>query len=250
MGRVRRPFCSDIAQAAFWALGYEFEEHFPTPQDLHWRLAPMWQAAVERWALPESNLFEPHRIRAMQCCPSSLVWSSGFRRSQAKPSKSRCCHQRWLCPFCYGREIVQFLRPFQHGTFDVTWSRTRTSDCVESLWDVEQYSRKLQARHGAVATWRTVCPDSDGYLTRAVWIHPGSNERLSFMPTRVRLANAFAYPLTLLTAHADLIYQYTQFTASHRGRSVSGAYRQRKKDPHATADRHHHPNSATKPTSG
>lgn len=220
---ARRPFNSSVSQVAVWALQELAPEQFTKPNDLHWMILRDWRTATGCWYGEESDYWTNSQWRLMEGCDTSLLWSPRLVSIGGRRPRARFCRQRWLCPFCYGRELVAFLRPFSGRNFQFHSSELMEPSSTTIWARFQAESTQLNRAHGAVATWRYAYPASDIWVGRATWLYPGSS---TFSQLGSRLAQSLAYPYGVLSMTLRQLSPYLTFMKSHRGREVIGEYRE------------------------
>jgi len=225
---ARRPFNSPVSRIAAWALQDLAPDQYAGRQEIHWMVAKQWRTAVDNWYREAPNFWGDGRWNLMKCCNTSLFWTPRLVSSKGHKPRAKFCCQRWLCPFCYSREIVKFLQPFATRKFQV-YSDMLTGLSAESVWSqFAGISDTLKHEHGALASWRYVykLALTGMWVGRGAWLFPGRN---SIIDLESVLIEALAYPYPILTDTLEYLTPYLTFMAKHRGREVSGYYRTVKK---------------------
>lgn len=234
---IKRAFGSVPAQISAMALRILRPEWCLEPVSLHHEIVALWQSALTFW---ESELREPDppptpwpegRWARMRRCHSSLVWTPSLVRTSKRKVSARFCGVKWLCPFCYGREIVKFLRPFEHRRFSICSEVEWTEDPAAVWSKCESLNATMTARHGALANWRYVGLPSTVTGTpivpvRTVWLYPGGGTLVDQMG---ELAEALAYPIGILESSLYHVIPFLDFMKTRRGRIWTGHYRNSKK---------------------
>ena len=181
------------------------------------------------WYVQDKHLF-PNWSK-LHGCPSSLLWGPHVARRNNGSTVARFCWHRWICPFCYGRELARFLVPFESLRFTLR-AQIFAEEASDAWHTAELRSLSFRRRFGGVATWRYIVPTMrmmrlDGpsrptWLLNATWLYPGE---LTFAQQEGYLMEAFAYPIGLLDSTADAIKLFCEFMHTHKGRSKAGCYR-------------------------
>lgn len=227
---AKRPFGSVAAQISREALWWNERQNWPSElAAANRKLAYQWQKSLTAWAYEAPEAFTPSAWGLMRQCASSVYWSPALVSKEGKPPRARFCYQRWLCPFCYGREIVKFLRPFEnerihvHGYQVGCWS-------FEEAWAIsESQTKEFLSRHGAVACWRQVLASAMPFTSEirsynlwAVWIMPGFGSLDSYAN---KLIESLAYPvLTLDDFPWWTVKPAADWMRTHKGRVWAGKY--------------------------
>ncbi len=200
---AKRPFNSPAADVAAWALQELAPEQFSVRKQTHWMVLRDWHAAVAGWKCEHPDFWLPNRWDLMRSCDSSLLWTPRLVAATGCQPKSRFCCQRWLCPFCYGREVVTFLRPFVQRNFQIH-TDVLTQAEPEAIWSQFQAtSVKLNQTHGAVASWRYAYKTAENFwIGRGAWLFPGPHTFAELSP---ELAAALAYPSSILSCSMDYL---------------------------------------------
>jgi hypothetical protein len=228
----KRPFTSDVAEIARFALQVWAQEQFLDPKDLSGSLVVLWRNAVQNWYKQDPEFRTAKVWNKMLGCPSSVFWTPRLVESRLGPAAARFCCQSWICPFCYSREIVQFLRPLEDLRFELESNRENSWDPVPAWQASQARSATLSREHGGCMSWRYAVRSDDHahpglWTIWSVWIYPGD---WTLAQQREYLATAFAYPYGLLDAGFNHVRPGLEFMQTHRGREVTGIYRKLKKE--------------------
>lgn len=219
---VKRLFNSPVSNVAAWALQDLAPEQFVDPKEIHWMVLRNWRTAVDRWYREYDTFWTPSQWNFMKGCDTSLLWTPRLVAKRGQRPQARFCHQRWLCPFCYGREIVAFLRPFESRTFQMYRVEFQAYN-PETIWSrFLEISTDLHRRYGAVASWRYAHRCTDIWVGGGLWLYPG---QFTLSELETELVKALAYPYGVLSTSMEYLVSYLNFMGSHRGRELSGEYR-------------------------
>ena len=231
---AKREFTSVVADIARVALGHR-DPYWPTePKEIHYTALKLWQQSLIRWERSYLSLFSPQRWQRLFDCPSSVLWTKDLISLRGQRPRARFCYESWLCPFCYCREIVKFLRPFENRRFFVhTYSRSFTDP--HSAWARGgEIGQQLLEQHKGFACWRQVYPCYDrttagggrrvDWVFQGTWLYPGTD---SLEANADRLIEALAYPIGTLTNDVSIheIVEGRDFMRHHQGRMRRGCYR-------------------------
>lgn len=236
MPRAERPaireFTSLPADIARHALGV-FHNDWPSePKEMHFLAVKLWRETIGKWFIGSPYEFPMKKWVLMNQCPSSLLWTPKLISMGGRKPRARFCRETWLCPFCYCREIVKFLGPFENRRFSV---RTYQQDFYDPnvAWQyTSEIGESLLEQHNGYAVWRQVYPFYNrtdnlcrvGWALRATWLYPGDN---SLARNADQLIQALGYPMGTLTSDVS-IHEVTdgmRFMRHHQGRMRRGCYR-------------------------
>lgn len=226
---AKRPFKSLTAQIAAMALRYYRREWDVDEVTLNHEVRNAWRAALDRWQREDPERWTEARWNVLRNCHSSIFWTPKLLRVQGRRPVAKFCSLRWLCPFCYSREIVSFLRPFENRRFSIfeeeAWAKDL--DSVEQLWSqCNEVNGRMAKQHDAIANWRYIGSAGEGWLLRTVWLYPGPN---TFQSQDAALGKAFAYPIGFLECELEHIEPMLTFMHNHKGRVWAGRYRKSRK---------------------
>lgn len=154
-------------------------------------------------------------------CPSCIIIDRGKDKS-----KLRACLLSWLCPFCYGRRLIELFKVIKRLKFHVAFEsgdiNLADTDLSTAFHESCNKGRRLKRRYQNIVTWRVPTPTQDGYWLRTLYLWPSESGTSAEVLTQ-ELSAILAYPGELLNSEDDTPFlNMLAFTREHRCFSVCG----------------------------